>query len=325
MKRIFKPLLALMLALALAFSLSSCSVLNTLFASDGSHEVTFVCAGEESAVSVRAGSVVSPPKTPKRENRIFAGWFTDEECKKEYDFSTPVTRDMRLYADFVSDGAALTNAITLEVMPALVTVENVYRSSPSSETKAQGSGFIYKIEGGRAFVLTNCHVAYATSAFQSITVKDFRGEEYQAQIYRKSPISDPAISAEYDLAILVFPYSGDSLCALSFADADVRIGDEVVSLGSPQNQSHAITFGEVLDFCTVNLVGGSAEESNVTFAVIHHSAAITSGSSGGPVLDADLMVVGVNYAGTKPEEGEIFGMGCAVPLSKVLEFLILYG
>ncbi len=324
MKRIFKPLFALMLSVLLIFPLSSCSLWNALFAFDKEHEVTFVCGEKENAVTVREGEVVSPPKTPKAENKIFVGWYTDAECTKEYDFSSPVTADMRLYADFVLDGAAVTNAITLEVMPALVTVENTYRSSPSSEVMAQGSGFIYKIEGGRAFVMTNCHVAYAPVAYQSITVKDFQGEVYNAQIYRKTLISSPAISAEHDLAILVFPYNGDALRSLSLAESDVRLGDEVISLGSPQNQSHAITYGEVLDFCTVDLQNGTPEESNVTFAVIHHSAVITGGSSGGPLLGEDLTVVGVNYAGTKPAEGESFAKGCAVPLSKLLEFLLLY-
>jgi hypothetical protein len=41
-------------------------------------------------------------------------------------------------------------------------------------------------------------------------------------------------------------------------------------------------------------------------------------------LNGDLELIGVNYAGLPPAEGENFGRGCAVPLAKVMVFLSLY-
>lgn len=322
MKRTFRPLIVLMLSACLLF-LSSCSLLDSVMSGE-SVTVTFVTGSEGNEVNVPYGEVVSPPKMPTQKDRIFSGWYTDPQFENEYDFSSPVRRDLTLYAKFVLDGAAITNEITLSVMPALVTVENVYPTSVGKEAVAQGSGFIYKIEGGRAFVLTNCHVTYAKGGFQTITVKDFQGEQYKASLYRKNFFSDPAISAEYDLAVLTFPYSGEMLKTIPFSSEDAVAGQEVISLGSPQNQSHAITFGELLGLRIANLSDSAPEESNVTFEVLYHSAAITNGSSGGPLLNGDLQLIGVNYAGTKPAEGENFGHGCAVPLSKVLEFLSLY-
>ncbi len=326
MKRILRSVLSVLLFACIAFSLCGCSLLSALTGGDSgiTVSVTFVTDAKEETVSVPFGEVVSPPKTPKAEDRIFSGWYTDEALKNEYDFSTPVLTNLTLYAGFVLDGAAITNEITLSVMPALVTVENVHPTAPGREAVAQGSGFLYKIENGRAFVLTNCHVVYAAGGTQTITVKDFQGEEYTATLYRKNLFSAPAISADYDLAVITFPYSGDTLKTIPFATADAVEGDEVISLGSPANQSHAITFGEMLDLLRVDLSDSSPEESNVNFDVIYHTAAITNGSSGGPLLNGDLRLVGVNYAGTAPEEGESFGKGCAVPLSKVLEFLSLY-
>ena len=313
MKRRF---LSLLLCLCLLLSLCACDLSNVARVN-----VTFVTEGRESIVSVPLGDVVSPPKTPRLEGRIFDGWYTDEACKQEYDFSSPVLSSLTLYAGFVLDGAALTNAITQSVMPALVTVSNVYSLKNGREWESQGSGFIYKIEGGRAYVLTNCHVAYAPSALQSLIVTDFQGEAHEAVIHRKTPYSEKAISAEYDLAILSFPYKGTALSSLPFAKEDPITSEEVISLGSPKNQSHAITFGEVLDFRYAELPDSTAEESNVTFKIIFHTAAIANGSSGGPLLNGNLELVGVNYAGLAPTEGETFGKGCAVPLSKVLEFL----
>lgn len=324
MKKILRFAVITLLCLVLMLSFCSCSLLNAFVSGEGA-EVTFVIGDKEKKVSVPFGAVVSPPKTPTADGRIFAGWYTDSDYAEEYDFSSPVYADFSLYARFVLDGAALTNQITLQVMPALVTVENVYRISLGKELVAQGSGFLYKIENGRAFVLTNCHVAYSPTATQAITVEDFRGEKHEATIYQKFPSASPAISAKYDLAILTFPYEGSDLATIPFASQSVKNGDGVISLGSPENQSHAITFGEMLGLRKANLEDSSKEETNVTFDIIYHSAAINSGSSGGPLLNGDLELVGVNYAGIPSEEGsDGFGHGCAVPLEKIREFLSVY-
>ena len=327
MKRITRAALSILLCLSTLFSLISC-VLPVDFGGSSaggiSHSVTFVAGETEKTVSVVHGSVVSPPRIPQTENRLFAGWYEDEDFLQEYLFSDPVYEDITLYGRFVLDGAALTNAITQKIMPALVTVQNVYPVTKTQQITSQGSGFIYKIEGGKAYALTNCHVAYTPVSTQSITVEDFRGETHEAQIYRKNPFAAPAIAAEYDLAILVFSYEGSELCTIPFAEEDIGNSEEVISLGSPENQSHAITFGEVLGYRKANLSDISPEESNVTFDIVYHTAAITNGSSGGPLLNGDLSLVGINYAGIPPEDGDGFGHGCAVPLAKVIEFLSLH-
>lgn len=323
MKRIFRPLIAMLLSVCLAFSLSGCALLDAALSGEGV-TVTFVIEDKKSEVSVPLGDTVSPPKTPQIEDRIFSGWYTDSACKNEYDFSTPVLGNLTLYAGFVLDGAAITNEITVRVMPALVTVENVYPAGPGKEAVAQGSGFLYKIAGGRAYVLTNCHVAYSSADQQTITVEDFRGEKHEATIYRKNASASPAIAAEYDLAILTFLYDGDELSVIPFADQSARARDEVISLGSPGNQSHAITYGEMLGLRLANLAESDPKESNVTFEIIYHTAAVTNGSSGGPLINGDLALVGVNYAGIPGENNDSFGHGCAVPIEKVREFLALY-
>ena len=319
-----RSLFCLVLCLSILFSFCSCSLPMDDPADAIKVGVTFVCEGKEQTVSVSLGKVVSPPKMPRVEGKLFNGWYTDSACTEEYDFSSPVMRDTTLYADFVLDGAAVTNAITQDVMPALVTVSNLYSKADGGEWEAQGSGFIYKIAGGRAYVLTNCHVAYAPTSLQSIVLTDFQGEEYEAVIHRKAPLADPAIDAKYDLAILSFPYTGNTLSVIPFAKENIEQGEEVISLGSPKNQSHAITFGEVLGYRLAELPGSTPEESDVSFKIVYHSAAISNGSSGGPLLDGDLALVGVNYAGLPAAEGETFGKGCAVPLSKVREFLSIY-
>ena len=322
MRKITRAFLCAILSLCLLLSICGCSFSEAIPGLEA--QVTFITDSMAKSVSVPYGEVVSPLRGPKKENHIFSGWYVDENHQQEYDFSTPVTRDIKLYAGFVLDGAALTNRITIDIMPALVTVENEYVTATGRFMLAQGSGFIYKIENGIAYVLTNCHVAYAEAAKQSFIIQDYHGIEHTATLYQKTPLSAPALSADYDLAILTFPYKKDELKTVPFAHGAVREGDGVISLGSPGHQSHAITFGKMVDFIPVELPESDPKESNVKFEIIYHSASIMNGSSGGPLLNGDLELIGVNFAGTPPEEGENFGYGCAVPLAKVQEFLSLY-
>ncbi len=66
-----------------------------------SYVVTFVTAHgsvEPSEVTVTDGSTVSQPADPTADGWTFGGWYTDEACTTAYDFNTPVTSYMILYA-----------------------------------------------------------------------------------------------------------------------------------------------------------------------------------------------------------------------------------
>jgi uncharacterized repeat protein (TIGR02543 family) len=64
------------------------------------HVVTFDTDGGSAvdAVTVPAGDVVAEPQEPTRGGDLFAGWFSDAECRTEYDFDAPVTADLTLTA-----------------------------------------------------------------------------------------------------------------------------------------------------------------------------------------------------------------------------------
>lgn len=54
--------------------------------------------GENYVVKVGKGSKLSKPITPEAEGVVFVGWYTDEACKKAYDFETTVEEEFTLYA-----------------------------------------------------------------------------------------------------------------------------------------------------------------------------------------------------------------------------------
>ena len=66
-----------------------------------SYTVTFNMNGHGDAiepVKVTEGNTVAAPTAPIAEGWIFGGWYTDEACTTAYDFTTPVTADITLYA-----------------------------------------------------------------------------------------------------------------------------------------------------------------------------------------------------------------------------------
>ncbi len=107
---------------------------------------------------------------------------------------------------------------------------------------------------------------------------------------------------------------------IPLADTDPKRNEDVISLGSPKGQSNAMTFGYVSEYRQITLTDTPERESCVTFPVISHEAKTNSGSSGGPLLNTEPELVGVNYAGTVSDDYE-FHHAYAIPIEKVKEFL----
>lgn len=76
----------------------------TLFKLSGGVKVSFE-TGEGSKVDFQttADGKLAKPADPTREGYTFGGWYTDEACTEAYDFSTPVTADMTLYAEWTKN------------------------------------------------------------------------------------------------------------------------------------------------------------------------------------------------------------------------------
>lgn len=292
----------------------------------GVNNVNFYVGDElYASKSVSFGSTVSMPTSPEKGNRIFVGWYTGGVFSSEFDFSTPIYTDLNLYAYFTLDAAKITNMITNEVMKSVVTIKNKsYNTTMGGwvETDfytSQGSGVVIDISGGWCYVLTNCHVVTKENGFekQTITVEDAWGETYEAQIYKNANKTELAMSEEYDLALVCFKYapaSANVLAEISIAE-DVKIGEDVISLGTPEGQKNAITCGNAISYQKINTEDGD-EISKITFDVLIHNATIKHGSSGGPLLNSEGKLVGLNFAGFN--DGTY---GCAIPMSKINEFL----
>lgn len=280
-------------------TISGVSEQSPLRLSTKTFKVTYVCNGEVyKTEEVQGGGRISVFKGKEYENLVFSEWYLDSALSIHTDLNDKIYRDKTYYAKYTLDAEMVTNKITTETMQSLVSIV-----CTSLTKKTNGSGVIFKVEGDKYYVLTNDHVLGGGS----MAVFDCYGNEYSA--YKV------ASNKEMDLACIYFKLPSDErkLSSLSLAKSDITAGECCISLGFPLQQKNAITYGSVYDY---SLEGDGA----VSFKVIQHSAIVTSGCSGGPLLNSSLEIAGINFA--KADDGKEFTTGYAIPASKVLEFLI---
>lgn len=69
----------------------------------GAYDVIFDYGNGESCTVIEEGETVDNPGDFSRDYFIFTGWYSDKECTRAYDFSLPVTKDIRIYAGWIKD------------------------------------------------------------------------------------------------------------------------------------------------------------------------------------------------------------------------------
>lgn len=160
------------------------------------------------------------------------------------------------------------------------------------ESGSLGSGFIISTDG---YVMTNNHVI---DGADEIYVKGADGYEYSAKIVGGAP--------EVDIAILKIN-SSQKFVPLSFANSDnIKIGHWAIAFGNPLGLNSSMTVG---------VIGASGRSSLGIEQIenfIQTDAAINQGNSGGPLLDINGNVIGVNTAIYSTTGGNI-GIGFAIP------------
>jgi S1-C subfamily serine protease len=182
-----------------------------------------------------------------------------------------------------------------------------------------GSGFV--VDAARQLVLTNAHVVDGNPGLKGYVGND------QATT---TPIQVVASSPGDDLAVVKLVDPVDGLQPLTFAhSSSVAPGDSVIVLGYPGDLEN----GNVQDFIqgqstTVTSNTGTVSAVNVVAALdpslptyrdtIEHQAPVNHGDSGGPLLDTQGQVVGVNALGS---DGETQGQYYAIASDYVQRIL----
>ena len=179
------------------------------------------------------------------------------------------------------------------VAPSLVRIHVVsvdFQDGRELKREASGSGTIISPDG---LVITNHHVAGRTRAI-SCTLAN--REEIPAELVGTDPLSDIAILRLRPATPRTFPVA-------TFGDVTtLRVGDRVLALGSPLALSQSVTMGIVSNtemimpgmFWPFNRMTLDGEDVGSIVRWIGHDAAIFGGNSGGPLVNMQGQIVGIN-------------------------------
>ena len=167
------------------------------------------------------------------------------------------------------------------------------------QQSAEGSGFVYDTSG---HVVTNQHVVDGAT---SVRVTFWNGKTYDARVV--------GIDSSTDLAVLDVSAPNTMLYPLTLSDSNkVEVGDNVVAIGAPFGLAETVTAGIVsaLHREMTSPSRFSIDDSIQTDAAINH------GNSGGPLLDDQGHVIGVN-AQIESDSGGSDGVGFAIPSNTI--------
>jgi S1-C subfamily serine protease len=168
--------------------------------------------------------------------------------------------------------------------------------------KALGSGFVIDKAG---HIATNFHVVEGA---ETVEVSFSNRDSVNARVVGTDPSTD--------IAVLEVNVDAGALTPLDLGDSDhLQVGDSVVAIGNPFGLERSVTAGIVSALHRPL----TAPNDFTIDDVIQTDAAINSGNSGGPLIDARGRVVGVNSAiatGNTGAQGNI-GIGFAVPINTV--------
>ena len=200
------------------------------------------------------------------------------------------------------------SAISKKVMPSVVgisTVSQTYTQTifglQQGTQQGVGTGIIVSSDG---YILTNSHVVNDGES-ESITVDLYDGTEYTGTVLWNST----------DLDLAIVKIDAKNLTAAEIGDSDdVEIGDYAVAIGNPLGLDfeRSVTQGIIsgLDR-TITTTDSSTGSQNTMEGLIQTDASINSGNSGGPLINSQGQVIGINSAKASSAEG----LGFAIPIN----------
>ncbi|UHG92327.1 S1C family serine protease [Spirosoma oryzicola] len=164
---------------------------------------------------------------------------------------------------------------------------------PDNKDGGTGSGFIISTDG---YIITNNHVVAGATKIE-VALSD--GREFDATLIGRDPSTDIAVIKLY----------ADGLKAIRFADSkQVQVGQIAIAIGNPYGFQYSLTAG------VVSALGRTlrSESGRLIDDVIQTDAALNPGNSGGPLVNSNGDVIGVNTAVILPAQGICFAVSSNV-------------
>jgi S1-C subfamily serine protease len=185
-----------------------------------------------------------------------------------------------------------------------------FAAPQQQQSQALGSGFVIDKSG---HILTNAHVVLGASKVQVgfATGSGQPDQTYDAQVV--------GVDKSTDVAVLKVDVPADALHPLALGNSsDVKVGDPVVAIGNPLGEDRTVTSGII---SAIQRSISSLQNGVQIQGAIQTDAAINHGNSGGPLINNQGQVIGINSQilsddPNNPQSGSI-GIGFAIPIDTV--------
>ncbi|MCT7657390.1 S1C family serine protease [Mycobacterium deserti] len=203
--------------------------------------------------------------------------------------------------------------VAAKVVPSVVKLE-VEMGRASEE----GSGVLLSSDG---LILTNNHVV---SGAQDTPGGPGAGQtKVTFADGRTAPFSVVGTDPSSDIAVVRAQGVSDLTPVTIGSSADLRVGQDVVAIGSPLGLEGTVTTGIISALNRPVAAGGDARNQNTVLDAIQTDAAINPGNSGGALVNMKGELVGINSAiatlggdaGPQAQSGSI-GLGFAIPVDQ---------
>ena len=190
---------------------------------------------------------------------------------------------------------------------AVVVVQNYQKNTLASS----GTGFVYKTDGDKAYILTNAHVVSGATSVKLIFTNN---KTYDAEIVGSDTYSDIAVLSVNKENIIQVAEIG------SYQDA--RLGDTLFTIGAPLDTEYSwtVTRGILSGKDRLVEISQSSNTSSDKWVmkVMQTDAAINSGNSGGPIANSNGEVIGITNM--KLISSGVEGMGFAIPIEDAVKY-----
>lgn len=212
----------------------------------------------------------------------------------------------------VNQESQLISSIAKEVGPSVVSVNVTSQSArrdlltgQNMQQASAGTGLILSKDG---YIITNRHVISSTTTNVNIVLSD--GTQFSdVEVVGRTNESDPL-----DVAFLkIKDTKGKKLTPARLGDSDdMQVGDMVVAIGNALGQfQNTVTSGIISGFGrSVEAQGGDTGPESLQ-NLFQTDAAINQGNSGGPLVNSDGEVIGINTA----IAGDAQNIGFAIPIN----------
>jgi S1-C subfamily serine protease len=171
----------------------------------------------------------------------------------------------------------------------------------TQEQQSIGSGFVIDKAG---HIVTNYHVVEGAN---SVQVSFSNNESMKAKVIGNDPATD--------IAVLKVDAPSRALKPLTLGDSSaVHVGDQVIAIGNPLGYDRSVTSGIV---SAVQRSITAPNQVSTIGHVIQTDAALNHGNSGGPLLNAEGEVIGVNAQIAPSNANANIGIGFAIPIDTV--------